>query len=83
MTDEDLSEALGTIKRVLGHVITEDGSSQAARDAVALVEAHLGELTDALKAATGVLYALPRSAQSKRRSEVLVQCRKALASAQK
>lgn len=36
------------------------------------------EAYEALQAAVGVLFALPKSAQSKRRSQVLAQCREAL-----
>jgi hypothetical protein len=42
-------------------------------------EARAERAEQALKAAEGVLYALPKAAQSKRRSEVLAQVRRALA----
>jgi hypothetical protein len=51
-------------------------------DAVNALANRVRDLEAALRAAEGVLYALPRSAQSKRRSEVLRQVRAALAPAE-
>jgi hypothetical protein len=49
------------------------------RERAANLAAELERVTEALRAAEGVLFALPKSARSKRRREVLAQARAALA----